>query len=138
MEFQKIIDHHFAKKNWRVTAGTRNVIEILEGPETFYSTKDIQKKLKEKGRPIDLSTIYRILEKIKQFDLIHEFDGQFARCTDPGNPEEHHFLMCQKCHGAEEIFLDYKQGISDQLAKEKGFLLKEVHLAFKGECKHCH
>ena len=86
----------------------------------------------------DVSTVYRVLEKLQKTRLVHEFGGKWKWCTTPHNKEEaHHFLICEKCGNAEEIFLDYKDAIADQLAREKNFVLKKVHLSFLGTCRGC-
>jgi len=87
---------------------------------------------------LDVTTIYRVLEKLQEVRLVHEFQGKWRMCSDCDNhTESHHFLICESCGGAEEIFLDYHDAISEQLAKEKQFLLKKVHLGFLGTCRNC-
>ena len=90
-----------------------------------------------RDRNINITTVYRILEKLDSMHLVHEFEGKWKKCQNLNNQNQHHFLICQVCGYAEEIFLDYKSSISDQLAKEKGFLLREVKIGFIGKCKRC-
>lgn len=125
----------FKARRWRVTLGVREVLRVLEERDHFLSAHEMEKVLKNS---LDVTTIYRVLEKLQDVRLVHEFQGKWRLCSDCENhTESHHFLICENCGGAEEIFLDYHDAISDQLAKEKHFLLKKVHLGFLGTCRTC-
>lgn len=129
------VEKAFTARRWRVTLGVREVIRVLNEQEYFLSAHDIEKILEQS---LDVTTIYRILEKLQEVRLVHEFQGKWRICSDCNNQtESHHFLICEGCGNAEEIFLDYHDAISDQLAREKQFLLKKVHLGFLGTCRHC-
>lgn len=126
----------FQAKSWRLTLAVREIVRTLDEAAAFFSAYEISKILDEK---FDVTTVYRVLEKLQEVKLVHEFQGKWKLCTDPNNHEEsHHFLICDQCGEAEEIFLDYQEAISAQLAREKAFLLKKVHLGFLGTCRQCH
>ncbi len=127
----------FLERNWRLTAAVRNVIDILAKAESFLSVVDIQEELNALGHPVDPVTVYRILKKMSDVSLIHEQEGRWIKCSDHENPKDHHFLICEMCGKSEEVFLDYRDTIADQLAREKKFLLKQVNLSFLGMCDKC-
>lgn len=130
---------YFEKKGWRITIAVRLILDILDTSHAMLSVRNIQSSLKGKNKNINPSTIYRILERLEAAHLVHAFEGRWKPCSYPENTsDEHHFLICNQCQGVEEIFLDYKSAIADQLVQEKNFLLKKVHLGFFGICKHCH
>lgn len=137
MNFTDFVKKTFSENGWRMTAGVRNILVVLEEADTILSVQEISEKLKEINREIDITTIYRILEKLASVELIHEVEGKWIRCTDPENPDEHHFLICENCGKSEEIFLDYRKAIAKQLKKEKGFDLNRVSLTFYGICRDC-
>lgn len=125
----------FKARRWRVTLGVREVLRVLSEQDRFLSAHEMEKILEQS---LDVTTIYRVLEKLQEVKLVHEFQGKWRLCSDCENhTESHHFLICESCGEAEEIFLDYHDAISDQLAKEKQFLLKKVHLGFLGTCRSC-
>ncbi len=129
------VETAFTARRWRVTLGVREVLRVLNEHECFLSAHDMEKIL---NQSLDVTTIYRVLEKLQEVRLVHEFQGKWRICSDPDNTtESHHFLICDQCGLAEEIFLDYHDAISDQLAREKQFLLKKVHLGFLGTCRNC-
>lgn len=134
------IDHVvglFEARGWRVTAAVRNVLRVLVQEEQFISVIDINNKLKEFSRAVDPVTVYRILDKLELLKVVHQHEGGWIICSDTERKEAHHFLICEKCQSAEEIFLDYKESIAKQLAQEKNFLLKAVDISFYGLCKDC-
>ena len=125
----------FKARRWRVTLGVREVLGCLEEHDHFLSAHEMEKFL---AGALDVTTIYRVLEKLQEVKLVHEFQGKWRLCSDCDNQtESHHFLICERCGEAEEIFLDYHEAIAEQLAKEKQFLLKKVHLGFLGTCRNC-
>ncbi len=129
------VESAFTARRWRVTLGVREVLRVLNEIEYFVSAHDIEKIL---DHSLDVTTIYRVLEKLQEVRFVHEFQGKWRICSDCSNEtESHHFLICESCGNAEEIFLDYHEAISDQLAREKQFLLKKVHLGFLGTCRNC-
>ncbi len=137
-DLYELIKQSFSKNNWRITPNLKAILNTLEDSHTLLGIKDIQKILKQKNKKIDYSTIYRILSRLKKTGLVHEFEDKWKSCTHPHNrSDEHHFLICNKCKKVEEIFLDYKDSISEQLFLEKKFKLKRVHLGFLGLCKNC-
>ena len=137
-DFIEFISTEFKKRNWRLTAGVRNVTHILAETNIPLSVHDLRKLLQSQDRDIDPTTIYRIFDKLKAIEVLHEIHGRFIKCSDPENKEdEDHFLICDECGEAEEIFLDYFEAIASQLKAEKGFELEEADLSFVGVCRYC-
>lgn len=129
------VETAFTARRWRVTLGVREVLRVLNENEFFLSAHEMEKTL---DYSLDVTTIYRVLEKLQEVRFVHEFQGKWRLCSDCDNQtESHHFLICESCASAEEIFLDYHEAIADQLAREKQFLLKKVHLGFLGTCRNC-
>ena len=137
-EFLSSVRTVFTAHGWRVTAGVQNVVAVLEQAKTPVSSAEICTNLEESGRPIDLTTVYRILDRLIAVHLLHSLNGKFIRCTDPSNrTDSHHFLICDNCGKADEIFLDYFKSIEQQLQREKGFGLRDVDMTFCGLCSTC-
>lgn len=128
----------FTAHGWRVTAGVQNVVDILEHTQVPLSSAEICAQLEKRERPIDLTTVYRILDRLISIHVLHSLHGKFILCSDPKNKSDsHHFLICDNCGKAEEIFLDYFQSIEQQLKREKNFHLREVDMNFLGLCSVC-
>lgn len=131
----EIVLQKFKQHGWRQTLAVRKIVDLLAHQTHFLSAYEIEEGLE---KAFDVTTIYRVLEKLQTTKLVHELNGKWRWCSDPHNHEEqHHFLICQHCGGAEEIFLDYQKAIEEQLKQEKNFRLHQVHLAFLGTCQPC-
>ncbi len=132
----QLIESKFKANRWRFTSSARQIVDALINQNVFISAYELEALLEEE---LNVTTVYRTLEKLQKLKLAHEFQGKWKWCENPKNEvESHHFLICERCDNAEEIFLDYKAGIADQLAREKNFILTKVHLGFLGICKSCH
>ena len=137
-DFLESVHKSFVGHGWRVTAGVRNIANILSSTKKPITSAEICATLDKAGRPIDLTTVYRILERMVAINLIHTLNGKFIICSDPSNRQDsHHFLLCDDCGEAEEIFLDYFPSIEQQLKREKKFSLREVNMSFHGLCSNC-
>jgi Fur family ferric uptake transcriptional regulator len=132
-----LAEQKFAKKAWRFTSGARNIARIIFSAKSPLSAAEITEKLEKKELKIDLTTVYRLIDRFVAVDLAHLLNGQIIACSDPKNNEEHHFLICESCGESEEIFLNYKESISKQLDSEKKFKLRKVDLVFYGLCEAC-
>lgn len=133
----KLAEQKFASKDWRFTSGARNIARIIFTTKAPLAASEVAEKLAKKERKADLTTVYRLIDRFVALDLAHLINGQVMPCSDSENKEEHHFLICESCGEAEEIFLNYKDSISRQLDNEKKFKLRKVDLAFYGLCKNC-
>lgn len=136
-EFEQNVFAAFSARGWRLTAGVRNMIDILGAAPCPLSVQEIDNILGKGERDLDSTTVYRILDKFEEAHLIHSLQGKFMRCFAPREKKQHHFLLCEKCGKAEEVFLDYQDSIAKQLAQEKNFVLRDVEMYFWGVCGKC-
>ncbi|MCF7917451.1 transcriptional repressor [Candidatus Gracilibacteria bacterium] len=137
-EFEQLVIASFATRGWRITSGVRNLVDILGEASSPLSVQELDVLLGKETRDLDATTIYRILDKFIEAGILHNLSGRFIRCKAPHEiKKQHHFLLCEKCGKAEEIFLDYQGSIEKQLAQEKNFVLREVEMYFWGTCGHC-
>lgn len=133
-EFIEIAQERFASKNWRITAGVKNVLKFLVPTDRPLSAQELRELIEEDGKPIDLATVYRILERFIYVKLVHRVVNKFMLTSDPFRDQEsEHFLICEKTGKAVSIFLNYHSDIAEQLKQEKGFRLKHTEITFFGE-----
>lgn len=135
-EFLDHVSEYFSLKGWRVTVNVQNVAYILQHSEELLSVQDIHDLLQKKANhKTDLSTVYRVLEKLKKGGLVYEIEGKYIKNNAPEKEgASPHFLLCEKTGKVEEIFLDYNlKAITKQLKKEKGFDLRKMSIYFYGE-----
>lgn len=140
MKYIEFVETAFLKNKWRFTVNVQNIAHLLDNSREMLSPQDIYEVISRRANhKTDLSTIYRILERMKKVSLVYEMEGKFVK---NGSPEEKnaspHFLLCKKCGKVEEIFLEYDlKAITKQLEKEKGFQLVNMAITFNGHCSEC-
>ncbi|MCB9809755.1 transcriptional repressor [Candidatus Peribacteria bacterium] len=138
MDFRDYILRAYAEHNWRLTAAVRNLITIFEQSTTLLSANELTAMLRSRGHHTDITTVYRILERLQELRCVTQIDTGFIRTTAyQSTGMSHHFLLCTSCGQAEEITLNYKEGIARQLAEEKQFSLDHVEMTFYGLCQAC-
>ena len=137
MDIFELTEKRFATRNWRLTKGVENVLNVLSQEEVFLTVAEIQTRLTSYYRAIDLVTIYRILKKLAEINVVHEQDGRWTVCQNLENTEPHYFLACEYCDKIEEICLNFQTSLKKQLLKDKGFALDKIKLSFVGTCQKC-
>ncbi len=133
------VEDRFAEKGYRMTAQTRSLVRVLgQYPSRPLSVATIKQEMKLLASRVDTTTVYRILERLYAVKAIHRVDEGFILCSAPYNiTQQHHFLVCDECGEVSEIFLDYQADIQRQLARDRGFLLRDVDITFRGTCDAC-
>ena len=114
------------------------ILSILRHREGHLTAAEILAEVKKKYPYVDISTIYRTMNALKELRLISETDmgsGEYSyewRLAEP-----HHHLVCREC-GA-ELSLDpkYLENMGERLLKDYGFRAEMDHFAIFGLCKEC-
>ncbi len=122
----------------KVTRHRLAILSILEASKTPLSAEDIYRQLNNSSFRINLSTIYRNLERmladkliVKQGTINHRLQYSFRRDTHS------HHVICLKCNKMipiEECPLDF---FARQLIKDEGFFLTDHHIELYGYCREC-
>lgn len=140
MKYIEAVESAFLKNKWRFTVNVQNISHLLDNSRVMLSPQEIYDVISTRANhKTDLSTIYRILERMKKVSLVYEMEGKFVKNASPEEKNASpHFLLCKNCGKVEEIFLEYDlNGITKQLQKEKGFRLSTMAITFNGECAEC-
>jgi Fur family ferric uptake transcriptional regulator len=90
-----------AAAGYRRGGARRTVIELLSEQECALSAHEIEDALRSSGRQVGRASIYRILEKLAELDLVTKLDlgTGIARyeIADPAGRDHHHHLLCDDC-----------------------------------------
>jgi Fur family ferric uptake transcriptional regulator len=125
-------------KNTRNTTAKSAILELIQNSKVALSHTEIQKL---NADLCDRVTIYRILDRLVNEDVIHKIatpDGtvKYASCHHTNDEHQHihnhvHF-SCEKCHSVtclDSVEPSYK--IPDN------YVVKEVHFTLSGLCPDC-
>ncbi len=122
----------------RLTPQRQMVLEIVAEESGHLSAEEIHQRVRERYPYVDLSTIYRILEFLKQHNIVTETDlggGRlvFEQCLE----KPHHHLVCRTCGETTELTHDFLEPLERSLLEAYGFHADINHLAIFGVCVKC-
>ncbi len=110
------------------------VYDLLKSSEAPLSAEDLYNKLTDEQ--MNLSTVYRALEKFHQDGLVGRNYLDNTAYYFLNNHEHHHFMVCEKCKEKFEIDCHIDEMI-DEIKDKYGFEVVHHDLNFYGLCSNC-
>ncbi|GAF71850.1 unnamed protein product, partial [marine sediment metagenome] len=110
------------EKGYRLTPQRMMVLEAIEASHDHVSAEEIHARARLQYPYINISTVYRTLELLKENGLVTETDlggGRFL--YHPAGKAQHHHLVCRKCGKVSDIDITVLDKIRDQLKARYGF-----------------
>ena len=125
-------------KGLRWTEPRRRVYELLLKAGAPVKAYDLMEVYAE-GRTAKPPTIYRALEFLEQFGLVHRIASLNAYVACGGEDPTHAaaFLICDCCGSAHE-FDPGKVRSASLAASARGFEPSAIALEVRGRCRRCH
>ena len=124
------------KAGLKVTLPRMKILEILEESPLWHMTaEDVYKELLARDEDIGLATVYRVLTQFETAGLVerHHFEG--GQSVFELNRGEHHdHIICVTCGKVEEFVDKTIEKCQSQIAKNKGYKIKDHTLVLYGEC----
>jgi len=111
---------------YRLTPQRLMITAAIENSDHHISAEEIYTQVLAKYPHVNISTIYRTLDLLKQLSLVTETDlGEGRVRYHSAEKGHHHHLVCQEC------------GAVIDLDEEYGFMADLRHLAIFGRCGNC-
>jgi Fur family ferric uptake transcriptional regulator len=131
---QRIVDAGLKKTDNRV-----NIIDLLENSKDLLSAQTIFEMLRKDDLKINLSTVYRTLDKLTENGIINKIDLEAEKQSlyEYNRDEHHHFLVCKNCNKIETIYHCPIHEYEEQLKKETDFIITGHKIEFYGYCNDC-
>jgi len=122
----------------RLTPQRMAIVEHLVQSADHVTADDIHTLARERYPYLNLSTVYRTLEMLRDSGIVSETDlgdgrRQFALLSE----DLHHHAICLACGGVINIDDWFFEGIRAQLRTEHGFEARIDHIAIFGVCREC-
>jgi len=114
------------------------ILSILRHREGHLTAAEILAEVKKEYPYVDISTIYRTMNALKELHLVSETDmGSGEYNYEWRLDEPHHHLICRQC--GTELSLDstYLESMAERLLKDYGFYAEIDHIAIFGVCEDC-
>jgi Fur family ferric uptake transcriptional regulator len=122
----------------RLTIQRRLVIEALCEATEHLAVQDIQARLAERGTDLNETTVYRIMQWLKDVGVVSQTDlGQRGIVYQIIGPHPHHHLVCLNCGQVIDIDDSVVETLRARLRHEFNFEPRIDHMAFFGNCREC-
>lgn len=126
------------EQGYRLTPQRAMILSIIEGSDRHISAEEIYAQVAAKYPQVNISTVYRTLELLKQLGLIYETDlGEGRVKYHPEDKGHHHHLVCQNCGAIIDIDESTLAGLKDVLLHQYDFSAQLRHVAIFGLCGNC-
>ena len=126
------------RRGVRVTPQRAIILEAIEQMPGHITAEDVFTAVQRVNRYINLATVYRTLDLLRELELIIETDMgasavQFALRTHGA----HHHAVCRRCGRSFEFPDDLLTPVIDELAAHYQFTADARHVVIFGWCASC-
>jgi Fur family transcriptional regulator, zinc uptake regulator len=127
------------QKGLRMTSLRKRVLGLIMQSTRPLSAYALVALYKETEGSVTATTIYRTLDFLEEYGLIHRVvtKNAYIRCIMPGHSVYGQFLICQKCHRVLEMHDDAVTKAIDTCTERKHFLSQGQMVEVWGLCQGC-
>ena len=139
MSCEKAIFKQLRERGFRLTPQREMVLSVMHEKEGFSTADDIFDGVHVLSTSVDISTVYRTLDLLQDFDavaVIDAGDGQ-RRYRLAGTEGPQLYLVCRSCGRVIGLDQAQQQSIVDLLRDRTGFQIDIGRLSIPGICADC-
>ncbi len=132
------------KRNEYNTKSKKNIIEFLEkNINTTVTVMDIKKYFDSINLKIDLTTIYRYLDKLVDENIVIKYtsgkgrNSNYQYLGDKANCIDHIHIQCIKCGQILHLDCEYMEDLSNHINLKHGFNIAYNKSILYGKCSKC-
>ena len=127
-----------AQLGYRLTPQRMMILQAVENSQSHISAEEIHAQIVTKYPNVNISTVYRTLELLKQLGLVTETDlGEGRVRYHPAEKGHHHHLVCRECGTIIDLDESLLAPLKAALLREYKFSADLKHLAILGRCVNC-
>lgn len=124
----------------RMTRTRQAVLALLERTRQPLSATEIFDQLHQEKVSIDLVTVYRTLNVLKELGLVVHLDLHqegLLRYELKEGRKHHHHIRCQMCGHIVDLLLCPLKKVTKLIERQTQFIVDEHTLEFTGLCPEC-
>ena len=122
----------------RLTPQRLLILSAIRHAEGHVTAAQIQDEVRETYPYVDVSTVYRNLNALRENGLITEAHiGSGDSEYEWIGQDRHHHIVCKNCESILQVDDSYLNSLSDSVMKDYGFRVDIEHLPITGLCKDC-
>ena len=127
-----------SEQGYRLTPQRMMILSAIENSDDHISAEEIYAQVVAKYPYVNISTVYRTLELLKQLGLVTETDLGGGRVRyHPADKGHHHHLVCTECGAIIDLDESLLSSLKGTLLREYKFSADLRHLAIFGRCANC-
>ncbi|MCJ7737673.1 MAG: transcriptional repressor [Anaerolineae bacterium] len=127
------------ERGFRMTPQREMVLAVLHEVEDFATAEAIHSRVQERSPVVDMSTVYRTLELLEDFQMVAHMDGPDGQRHYEllGIHGLHHHLHCRICGDVTPLPHEETQPLMKHLEHSYGFIVEPESWTFSGFCAVC-
>jgi len=123
---------------YRLTPQRLMILSAIENSDNHISAEEIYAQVVAEYPNVNISTVYRTLELLKELSLVTKTDLEGGRVRyHPINRGHHHHLVCQECGALIDLDELVLAPLKSVLLRDYKFIADLRHLAIFGRCVNC-
>lgn len=126
-------------KNLRNSKNRDRILAVMEKVSAPMTIDEIFTEIKKEQNSVSLSTIYRIIDKLKTLNIVRVaaiLDDNKAR-YELVKKQHHHYMICKKCKKMIPIDICPIEDLEHKIAASKEFTITDHKFELYGKCKDC-
>ena len=127
-----------ARQGQRMTKIRRKVLRLLVESSEPAKAYDLLANLDGEGSAKP-PTIYRALDFLQEAGLAHKIESlnAYVACGHASHRHSAVFLICDRCHGAEELHAEATSAALKAETEAAGFDMTRAVVEVRGTCRDC-
>ncbi len=123
----------------KATLPRLRILELFQaGQHKHLTAEDVYRVLHEEGIDVGMATVYRVLMQFVEAGILLRAHFETTTTIFELNEGTHHdHLVCTSCGKMEEFVDDEIERLQEQIARARGFTIKEHSLSLYGTCAGC-
>jgi Fur family ferric uptake transcriptional regulator len=136
---KRVFDAHLEASGRKHTAQREEVVDLFLSEDRHFTPEELHDLLKQRGRRVGQSTVYRTLKLLKECGLAREvkLDDGVTRFEHAYGHDHHDHLVCVCCGKLIEFSEPTMERLQDEIARAHHFTPKHHHMQIYGVCKEC-
>ena len=127
-----------SQKGYRITPQRLMILNAINGASGHVSAEEIYESIRKSYPGLNISTVYRTLELLKEMGLVTETDMGDGRVRfHSAGHEHHHHLVCSACGKVIDLDEEMFAPLISMLKAKYAFHADLHHMAIFGRCKDC-
>jgi Fur family ferric uptake transcriptional regulator len=139
MACEELFLKELRKRGFRLTPQREMVLSVLHDIQGHATAEEIYARVQAISSSVDISTVYRTLELLQEFDLVAAFDLEDGQRHYEllGVHGPHCHLVCRACGKTLGVDQEVVRPLGERLLQEYGFQADLEHLTIPGLCQEC-